>query len=159
MKLIVELAGSSRRLAKSKMWQKLDGTFRFEFDMSVKVVGCRGVLSGVDDAPMPISISQRRRCLSRPRMNDQVLIMYTSSKKQRQRYPTSWPCCSTTKLSQPLIPPSNLHPLFLLFVRTIGLIMGFSGSNQSRELPPPLLPDTDDMNRMPLDQSFSSVVT
>ena len=83
MKLIVELAGSSRRLAKSKMWQKLEGTFKFEFDMSLKVAGCRGVLSGVDAAPMPISISQRRRCLSRPRMNDQVLSMFTSSKNQR----------------------------------------------------------------------------
>lgn len=62
MKLILELACISRRLARSKTWQKLDGTFGFEFDMSLTVAGCRRVLSGVEDAPMPISISQRTRC-------------------------------------------------------------------------------------------------
>jgi hypothetical protein len=34
MKLIVEVAGNSRRLARSKMWQKPGGTLGFEFDMS-----------------------------------------------------------------------------------------------------------------------------
>jgi len=98
MELIVEVAGNSRRLARSKMWQKLGGTLGFEFDMSVKVLWCRGVLSGVDNAPMPISISQKRRSLSRPRLDDQLLTMYTSRKRQGQRYPTSWPRRSTAKL-------------------------------------------------------------